>query len=278
MAGIMDFLSLTFFSMQEDVRGLSLEAGRIVRFLLDEGLLRCRGSEDPGSIPRPDEELRATAFGSVVSRLYLDPSSGLTIRRGLSAAASPGPEALLHLACCCPDMPLLGLTRAAYDELEEESYVEGSKFLIPPPRGGGMAEHERFLKTIRTARMLESWIEEEKEEEICERFGVGPGDVRRFVESAEWLIYAAGRLASVLDIAPVQPALRDLRRRVAYGIKEELLELVSLRGVGRVRARRLFGEGYKTLSILRRASEKKLAEIPTIGPRIAAGILKQLAP
>ena len=278
MAGIMDFLSLTFFSMQEDVSGLELEAGRIIRFLLDEGLLRCPGSEAPGFIPQTDEELRATAFGSVVSRLYLDPSSGLTIRRGLSAAASPGPGALLHLACCCPDMPLLGLTRAAYDELEEESYVEGSKFLIPPPRGGGMAEHERFLKTIRTARMLESWIEEEKEEDICERFGVGPGDVRRFVESAEWLIYAAGRLASVLDIAAVQPALRDLRRRVAYGIKEELLELVSLRGVGRVRARRLFGEGYKTLSILRGASEKKLAEIPTIGPRIAADILKQLAP
>lgn len=277
MAGIMDFLSLTFFSMQEDVGGLSMETERIIRFLLDEGLLLCRGCGTPSFRLSPDEELHATAFGSVVSRLYLDPSSGLTIRRGLSSTASPSAEALLHLACCCPDMPLLGLTKAAYGELEEEAYVEGGKFLIPPPRGGGMAEHERFLQTMRTAQMLGAWIAEEREEEICERFGVGPGDVRRFVDSAEWLIYAAGRLASVLDIAPVQPALRDLRQRVLYGIREELLELVSLKGVGRVRARHLFKEGYKTLALLRKASEKKLAEIPTIGPQIAASILKQLA-
>ena len=124
--------------------------------------------------------------------------------------------------------------------------------------------------------MLGSWISEEREEDICERYGVGPGDVRRFVDSADWLIYSAGRLASVLDIAGVQPALRDLRQRVLYGIREELLELVSLKGVGRVRARNLFREGYKTLEIVRKASEKKLAEVPTIGPLIAASILKQL--
>ena len=276
MSGIMDFLALTFFAMQEDVRTLSIEAERILGFLLEEGLILCRGCGTPGFRLLPAEELHATGFGSVVSRLYLDPRSGLMLKRGLSAAGSPSTEALLHLACCCPDMPLLGLTKAAYAELEEEAYVEGSKFLIPPPREGGQAEHERFLKSMRTANMLGEWISEEREENICERYGVGPGDVRRFVDSADWLIYSAGRLASVLQIAGVQPALRDLRQRVLYGIRDELLELVSLKGIGRVRARNLFREGYKTLEMVRKASEKKLATVPAIGPQIAANILKQL--
>lgn len=277
MAEIMNFLSLTFFAMQEDVQALSTRTREIIEQLLAEGLLTCRACGDPGFTLSPADELRATAFGAVISRLYLDPRSGLTLRRGLLAAGgSAGSEALLHLACCCPDMPLLGLTKAAYGELEEEMYVEGSKFLIPPPCGSGMEEHEQYLKSMRTAQMLGRWISEEREEDICERFGVGPGDIRRFVESADWLIYAAGQLAAVLSIAGVQPSLRDLRHRVLYGIREELLELVSLKGVGRVRARNLFAEGYKTLDTVRKASVEKLAEIPAIGPQIAASILKQL--
>jgi helicase len=173
-------------------------------------------------------------------------------------------------------MPLLGLSRKDYSELEEEAYVEGSKFLVPPPRHGGQAEHERFLQTMRTAKMLGSWIAEEREEDICENYGVGPGDVRRFVESADWLLYSAGQLASVLAIAGVQPSLRDLRQRVLYGIREELLNLVSLKGIGRVRARNLFRKGYRTLASLRKAAERELAEVPTIGPLIAASIRKQV--
>jgi helicase len=241
-----------------------------------EGLLARRDGV-MGEALSPADDLRATPFGAVVSRLYLDPRSGTALRRGLLASAGThGSEPLLHLVCCCPDMPLLGLTKASYAELEEELYVEGSKFLIPPPRGGGLEEHERYLKSMRTAQMLEAWIAEEREEGICERFGVGPGDVRRFVESADWLVYAAEQIASVLSIAGVQAPLRDLRRRVLYGIREELLELVSLKGVGRVRARNLFAAGYRTLETLRKAPAKKLAEVPAIGPQIAAGILKQL--
>lgn len=276
MGAILDFLSLTFFAMQEDVQVLSRQTAEIIEQLLAEGLLARRDGAEAAALS-PADELHATPFGAVVSRLYLDPRSGTVLRQGLLASGGTHRcEPLLHLICCCPDMPLLGLTKASYAELEEELYVEGSKFLVPPPRGGGLEEHERFLKSMRTAQMLEAWLAEEREEEICERFGVGPGDVRRFVESADWLVYAAERIASVLSIAGVQAPLRDLRRRVLYGIKEELLELVSLKGIGRVRARNLFAAGYRTLETLRKAPAKKLAEVPAIGPQIAASILKQL--
>ncbi|MDD5555902.1 MAG: DEAD/DEAH box helicase, partial [bacterium] len=268
MAGIMEFLSLTFFAAQGDVRTLELETGRILDFLIEEGLIAAPGRA-AGSPLAPGDGLVATTFGAVVSRLYLQPESGLILRRGLEhAAARPAVSsgALLHLACCCPDMPLLNLTRGDRAALEDAARAGDDAFLIPPPSGGGLDEYERFLKGIRTAGMLGDWIDEAREEEICDRYGIGPGDVRRFVENADWLVYAAGRLASALRIEGVQPALRDLRRRVLYGIREELLDLVSLKGIGRVRARHLFRAGYRTLDAPGKAREKDLAAVPSIGP------------
>jgi helicase len=67
-----------------------------------------------------------------------------------------------------------------------------------------------------------------------------------------------------------------LSRRVGDGIKEELLGLVRLRGVGRVRARSLFNNGYRTQAHLARADPGKLAQVPKIGPAVAEMILKQV--
>jgi hypothetical protein len=47
--------------------------------------------------------------------------------------------------------------------------------------------------------------------------------------------------------------------RVRYGIKEELLELAALEGVGRIRARMLFKHGYHTLADLKPATAEHLA-------------------
>src|SRR2546426_3130905 len=62
----------------------------------------------------------------------------------------------------------------------------------------------------------------------------------------------------------------------SYGIKEELLELISLRGVGRVRGRALFQRGYKTLKDLQKANPSELARIPTIGSALAMKIKEQV--
>src|SRR2546426_9447371 len=62
----------------------------------------------------------------------------------------------------------------------------------------------------------------------------------------------------------------------SYGIKEELLELISLRGVGRVRGRALFQRGFKTLKDLQKANPSDLAHIPTIGATLAMKIKEQV--
>ena len=70
--------------------------------------------------------------------------------------------------------------------------------------------------------------------------------------------------------------LDDLRNRIVYGIREELLDLVRVKGVGRVRSRILFKHGIKNLDDLRKIPVNKLGEIDKIGSTIADNIKAEL--
>jgi len=70
--------------------------------------------------------------------------------------------------------------------------------------------------------------------------------------------------------------LGDLRNRIVYGIREELLDLVRIKGIGRVRARILYKHGIKTLDDLRKIPVNKLAEIDKIGSTLADNIKSEL--
>ncbi|MEM2840160.1 MAG: helix-hairpin-helix domain-containing protein, partial [Candidatus Bathyarchaeia archaeon] len=66
--------------------------------------------------------------------------------------------------------------------------------------------------------------------------------------------------------------LTVLRARVRSGVKEELVPLVQIEGVGRVRARILYNNGFRTMADIRRASLSSLTALPTIGTAIAKKI------
>lgn len=63
--------------------------------------------------------------------------------------------------------------------------------------------------------------------------------------------------------------------RTKHGIKKELLPLIKLRGIGRVRARRLFNNGIGSIEALREAGSEKVGKILGQGG-IAAQIFDQL--
>jgi helicase len=66
--------------------------------------------------------------------------------------------------------------------------------------------------------------------------------------------------------------------RVHYGVKDELLELVTLNGVGRVRARSLYRKGFISLASLKEASVTNIAGIIGIGDLLAQRIKSQVDP
>jgi len=51
---------------------------------------------------------------------------------------------------------------------------------------------------------------------------------------------------------------------------------VSLKGIGRVRARALYGEGFKSIRDLRGVPLKRIAQVKTIGTGIAKSIKSQI--
>ncbi|OGS52592.1 MAG: hypothetical protein A3K75_01600, partial [Euryarchaeota archaeon RBG_13_61_15] len=255
------FFHKTFLSHQTEIGYLDDVISNVVDFLKAEEMLK------------DEEQLHATLFGRHVSDLYIDPQSATILRDALKKYAPGHGFGLLHAVCAVPDMQQLYLRQSDYSWIEEyESDVSGQLLLEPPE---DLTKYELFLSEIKTAKLLNDWISEVHENDISETFGVGPGDIRNKMEMAEWLIHGTARLAALFNKDAVEETL-ELRTRIRYGIKAELLELVKLRGIGRVRARALHDRGLKTVEDLRNTSYDRLKQIPTIGEAVARSLKKQL--
>jgi helicase len=123
---------------------------------------------------------------------------------------------------------------------------------------------------------LQSWITESSEISLSDNLKIESGDMHRMVQTAEWLLYCLRELAKQAGKAELLEELDILRKRVIYGIREELIDLVKIKGIGRIRARKLYNHGVKTLDDLSKIPVKKLAEIDKIGSTLADNIKSQL--
>jgi helicase len=125
---------------------------------------------------------------------------------------------------------------------------------------------------------MNNWIEELPEEKIIERFNVQPGDLYRTIETAKWLLHAIDELSPAVGTKnkEVSALSHELVERVSKGIKRELLPIVSLEGVGRVRGRIIFNAGYQTIEDLKHAPVEELTNLPSVGPRLAKKIKEQV--
>ena len=247
--GLVEFLEQTLYATQTPAPA---ELERVLDSVIDYLVVN-------DFLQRDGDELVATGIGHTVSRLYLDPMTAAEIIDGLetyteTSEDDPTPLGLYHLVCRTPDMYELYLKSGDRQAFTEMCYEREGEFLGVVPSEFEDVRFEDWLAALKTARLLEDWAEELDEDRITERYGVGPGDIRGKVDTTEWLLGAAEQLAAELDIDGAV-AIRKARKRVADGIKEELLELAGVRGVGRVRARRLFEAGVETRADLRDADK-----------------------
>ncbi|HMA04990.1 MAG TPA: ATP-dependent DNA helicase [Methanomicrobiales archaeon] len=261
-ARVMDFLDRTFYVHEN--RGRQALTG-----VVDRALSFLSRSE---MVVRLGDDLSATELGSLVSRLYLDPRGAEAIASSLVQREVFTGIGLLHLLCSTPDMPTLYLRQSDLPLLERYLYEHEDALWLPLPSLGD-EDCEAYYRALKTALVLADWTEEVGEAMICERYGINPGDIYSFVESLQWLVHAAARLSS--RFAPhLAGPVRDMETRVRSGVKEELLPLVALRGIGRVRARRLFNNGITGPDAIRGAGVDRVASI--IGRGIAEQVFAQL--
>ncbi len=167
------------------------------------------------------------------------------------------PLGLYHLLSRTPDMYELYLKSGDRETYEETYYEREAELLGDAPSEYEDVRFEDWLASLKTARLLEDWASEVDEDRLTERYGVGPGDIRGKVDTAEWLLRAAETIARDVDGVDGDAvlAVREARKRVEYGVREELLDLAGVRNVGRKRARRLFEAGIETRADLREADK-----------------------
>ncbi|MDW8033528.1 MAG: DEAD/DEAH box helicase [Nitrososphaerota archaeon] len=256
---IMEVFKNTLYYLQKG-KGVSNRVKRVLKILIEDGLIIGK-----------DGLLEATALGRRISELYISPSTGISFVKGLKYKPQAFTEISgLHLICISPDMrPKFSITSSTENPViefvskhEQELYLD--------------IEDINPMETYKTMTALWMWINEYSEDDIYLKLGVEPGDLYACKETAQWLAYSAKEIARLIKDYEAFKRFEELETRIEYGVKPELLELVSLlEGIGRVRARRLFNYGFKKLSDIASASVNELSSIPGIGQRLALSIKKE---
>lgn len=75
-----------------------------------------------------------------------------------------------------------------------------------------------FRSDLKTALIIEDWINEVPEETITDVMGIGPGDIRSKINIMDWIIYSMGKIASIFNPNAIS-AVYTLVTRVKYGVK-----------------------------------------------------------
>jgi helicase len=257
------FIQGTFFAHLEDLWTISGRIQSTLMFLEENELVKYDG------------KYRATRFGKKTSSLYIDPLSAVRLRAAIDSMTKEKATDLpiLQAVSSTPDMLKLYLGRADYGWVSAKVMEFEKDFLLPIPKDKN--EFDWFLSEVKTASLIEAWATEVPEDEIVRKFNVGPGDIRNKVETAEWITYSMLELAKLFK-CPHYRRIEELVVRIKYGIKRDLLSLIQLEQIGRVRARAIYAYGFHTPEDLKGISEKRLAAITTIGPKIAENIINQL--
>ncbi|HLC67416.1 MAG TPA: DEAD/DEAH box helicase, partial [archaeon] len=267
------FFSRTFFAKQYgDIDNIEGKLERITKELESYKFIIIGSNKEfiskdfvPAFQLAHDIELKPTKIGKRVSELYIDPVSANFLLTVMSEA-----DMAIHnlmMICQCAEMrPLLTVKKKECEDME--SQLASYDFDAPDVWD---VEYEDFLSSFKTALLLQEWINESGEDKIMDMYGVTPGELYTKTTNAKWMLYAASELALLLGIKEIANNINKVRLQVEYGVREELLKLVALRGIGRARARKLFRAGIKTPTDVKKADETTLAKI--LGPKVAKEIL-----
>lgn len=259
--GIVDFLGDTFYGTVSSMFGIEALVEETVDFLCDEGM-----------VDRIGDRLEATRFGRRISDLFINPRSAVILREAVGRMDEATEDfPILFAVASTPDVLGLYPRKADMETLDALYERWAGEFLCRRDD----EELEFLMGDLKVAALANDWILERDEESITDAFGIGPGDIRSRMDMMDWILYAMSEVASIFNPA-AKERLRPLQTRVRYGVRAELLDLVTLRGVGRVRARVLHSHGIKDRAAVAKADAPFLAGLPKIGPALARSMKEQV--
>ncbi len=203
---ILDVFEGTFYARTAGASGLAEAVAVAVDDLVAAGMVR----RETGDVA--EYRLVATPVGETTSKQYVRPETGERIVSGLhTAGAMPEATTLtaFEIICDTPDM------QDTYLGNEERASV----YRFAQANAGQLTtamheaeEFEAWLESVKTARILDEWIDGVTVEELVETHRIGPGDLDSRVERAEWLLSAAEALAECIGVSV--PAISQARARL----------------------------------------------------------------
>ena len=256
--GILDFFLQTLGGLQSRKPTIKFAIDISLRFLSNEYLIIKKG-----------ERYAATEFGKKTSMLYIDPLTATHFRDAVENVSQDRKHTFgfLHLITSCEEFfPKFSLRNKDYESASLLIENHSSELLEP------ISEYD----CSRSLLALQAWITESSELSLSDSLAIESGDMHRMAEMANWLSYCLREISKHVERADLLEELGDFRNRIVYGIREELLDLVRVKGIGRVRARILYKHKIKNLDDLAKIPVNKLAEIDKIGSTIADNIKAEL--
>jgi helicase len=263
---IYELFESTLFAQQYRKATVTFKIDNALSYLESEELIKSKS-----------DRYIATDFGRRTSLLYIDPLTAIEFRKAIQSidripnsnndVVNKHTLGLLCLITNSADFyPKLSLRKKDIDELNSifTQYADELFYIV------------NEYDCSRSLLALHEWINETSDRVLNDKLGVEPGDMYRITESSEWLAYSLYEVAKLLRREDLLGSIYSLRLRIKYGIKDELLPLVRLEGIGRMRARSLYDAGVTDIGKIARMPESKLSRIPKIGPAVARKLKENL--
>jgi helicase len=273
------FFSQTFWAYQyQDMSRLSSIIRKMLHLLEEYGLIKSEEEkeefESAADIYKYSYE--PTLIGKRVAELYIDPLTAHHLIESIKKSAKKELSEFSFLQVISHTLeirPLLRVRTKEYDIVQEE-LLKQSNFLLENEPPAYDLDYDDFLNSIKTALFFRDWINEKDEEYLLETYNVRPGEIKVKLDLADWLLYASEELTRMLKLKEIIKEIIKLRLRLKHGIKEELLPLIKLENVGRVRARKLFNAGIKDIKAVKKVKIADLAQL--LGAKVALKIKEQV--
>ncbi|MBL7160161.1 MAG: DEAD/DEAH box helicase [Candidatus Aenigmarchaeota archaeon] len=260
---IFEFFSSTFYGHQfPDEYTIEERLGNILKELIDWRFILPLG-----------KEIRPTMIGKRVSELYIDPETAHNFLFSIDNYKT-NEFGLLHLISSARELfPQLRVYQRESEKFESMLSENEQNILQPIPEEWDV-DFETFMNAFKTALLFQDWISEEGEDILNIKFKVTPGELYSKLKICDWLLYACNELAMLAGRKESLSPIRKLRLRMKYGVREELLPLVKLKGIGRVRSRQLVRNGIRSISILKKTPPPVLEKL--LGKKTAKDVLEQV--
>ena len=262
----MEIVSTTFYGHQNSDQ----------LFFIEDTILHVLDQLVAGKLISKKEPYFVTKFGELVAKLYLDPLSATIIRDGLLESKDRidlKAIAYFWLLVRTPDSFTFFYRESEIDFLLDKLEENSNQNMINEEQESEIQFNLR-LREMKTITILDMWIEETSEQQIEAKTNITSGDIHSIIGTISWLFVATEKIAKLFRLDNHEVYLNELKLRIQYGIKAELLELIKLHGIGRKRARKLYNQGFRSIKDI---SPKRLRNLEQIlGKKVAQTILKNL--